>query len=92
MADELKRVPFPVNFQCGACFHWQQIDIARPTIGEAKRGICFGAPPTVIAVKDKQGRTIGQHNIRPAMPESERACGAFMPLEMANGAANDLNG
>lgn len=92
--EELKRIPFPVTFQCGKCFHWQPIEMGRATvIGDKPKGVCFGAPPTVRPALDKHTQQlVGQGNLRPIMNEDERACGAFMPLELANGAANDLNG
>lgn len=88
MAEEIKRV----QYQCGACFHWNPVDMSTPTIGEPKRGVCFGAPPTALGVSDKHGNMVGQRNLRPITPENEHACGAFTPIEMGDGAANDLNG
>lgn len=94
MAD-LTRELLQVPFQCGKCFHFQPVEIRGPvTIGQDKpKGICFGAPPSVRWVIDKHtGIVTGQANIRPIVNIDERACGAFIPLETAPGAANDLNG
>jgi len=89
MAD-LTRQLFP---QCGNCLFWHRVEMKGPvTIGDAVRGVCFGAPPTAVPVHDKQGRTVGQHNLRPMTPDTERACGLFTPIELLPGAANDLNG
>jgi hypothetical protein len=89
MAD-LTRIAFPT---CGRCLHWAKVEFsAGAMIGEKVRGVCFGSPPTVRGVFDGKGNMIGQGNMRPMMPENERACGLFLPLELPSDGANDLNG
>jgi hypothetical protein len=91
--------PKSVSYVCGSCFHWEEAkDLPGPvTIGDARRGICFGAPPACRAVIDRHTQIqTGQANMRPLTKATERACGAFMPHDMAAQlglqSANDLNG
>jgi len=85
-----------IEFKCGACFHWvlQESNTGPVTIGAAQRGICFGAPPTAQAIVDqKHMRVAAQTNLRPVLPENERACGAFVPVSaMVPGANDDTDG
>lgn len=71
-----------IAFQCGNCFHWQptQEDGINVTIGEPKRGLCFGAPPQLRFIT-QNGKIVGQQNMRPVIAASERGCGVFMPSE-----------
>ena len=78
-----------IQFVCGACFHWAKVEVKRQIIGAPNQGVCFGAPPSVRPVLDKAGNLIAQGNQRPITPQSERACGAFVPLGAMNGASND---
>ena len=83
-----------INFVCGACFHWahQESGTGPVTIGEARRGICYGMPPTAQAIVDnKHMRVAAQTNLRPVLPETERACGMFLPEHAMNTGANDPN-
>jgi len=83
-----------INFICGACFHWaeQTKDTGPVVIGGPKRGICYGMPPTAQAIVDaKHMRVAAQTNLRPVLPENERACGLFMPMHAMNTGANDPN-
>jgi hypothetical protein len=85
-----------INYSCGACFHWAlQVEGTGPvTIGAPKRGICFGMPPTAFAViNQRDQRVAAQTNLRPVLPESERACGMFLPRDqLAHGMQGLMDG
>jgi hypothetical protein len=88
---ELTRVKLPT---CDRCFHWEAVEMKGPnlTIGARQMGVCYGAAPTPLPVYDAQGKLTGQRNLRPMTPEGERACAMYMPLDLPQSAANDLNG
>jgi hypothetical protein len=81
-----------IKFECGACFHWVRRDeeaVGPVVIGAPVRGICYGGPPTVFGVFDQRSQKIGaQANLRPALAESERACGQFVSAEQMRESAN----
>jgi hypothetical protein len=74
------------DFKCGTCFHWVEALATGPvTIGEAKRGVCFGVPPTPFPVFDKAGNMKGAQNIRASTKEAERACALYIaPMPATN--------
>ena len=74
---------------CGNCFHWVESDaVVGQIIGATHRGTCYGAPPGV-AVRFHGNQVAGQANVRPATLATERACGAFVPRDALQPAAND---
>jgi hypothetical protein len=73
--------PKPITYTCGNCFHWERKEETRPVLGQDAPGVCWGAPPSVRMILDRQGNPLGQQNMRAMTRENERACGAFMPAE-----------
>lgn len=70
--------------QCGKCFFWSFVEErgANVQIGAAKRGNCYGGPPTPFAAKtDQFGNVRAQGNLRAVVTENEKACGMFIDRE-----------
>lgn len=64
-------------FSCGTCIFWAEIETVAPAIiGEPRQGYCFGAPPQMVPIMN-QGKIVGAMNMRPQLPSTEQACGAF---------------
>lgn len=82
-------------FVCANCIHWAAAAKDHPqlgpvTIGEKQRGVCWGVPPTPVAVVDHKGNVTGQRHLRPMPMADERACALFGVAEARlPGVAND---
>ena len=70
--------PKIIEARCGNCAAWKPVEAQGiVAIGEMRRGICYGLPPTPFA-RLKEGRLIGQMDLRPCPPE-DNSCLLFTP-------------
>jgi len=82
---QIKAAETAISYTCGNCFHWERKEESTRVIGQAPPGVCWGAPPSVRPLLDRQGQLVGQQNLRAMTRENERACAAFVPIGAAAG-------
>lgn len=73
-------MPGVVDARCGNCMAWKKLEtqVGPVEVGAKARGVCFGAPPTAVAVRDKHQRITGQTVLRPC-PAEDDTCLLFTP-------------
>lgn len=75
MEDQPK--PAVIEGCCKNCVAWRLLAPTGPVeVGAKSRGVCFGVPPTPVALYGKNGRVTGQTVLR-ACPAEDDMCLLF---------------
>lgn len=66
---------------CSECFFWRPVEMSGPvTLGQPKRGMCYGVPATPVPQYDARGNLLGQKDMRSCPVGSTPMCALFLPL------------